>query len=101
MAIKKLLSHGHEVKAIGLRNGEVDGVEIEKGKPNFKDIHTILMYINPENQKEYYGYILSLKPKRIIFNPGAENPELEKLAEQNGIVPIEACSLVMLSTGQF
>jgi predicted CoA-binding protein len=66
-----------------------------------EDVDTVTMYLNPLHQKEYYNYILSLKPKRIIFNPGAENEELAQLAKDNHIVPVEACTLVLLSTGQF
>ena len=59
------------------------------------------MYLGASNQKQYYDYILTLHPKRIIFNPGAENDELSEMAKKNGIEPIEACTLVMLSTGQY
>ena len=67
----------------------------------WKDIDTVTLYLNPVNQKEYYDYILSLKPQRIIFNPGAENEELAELATKKGILPVEACTLVMLSTNQY
>jgi hypothetical protein len=59
------------------------------------------MYLSAANQKPYYDYVLTLRPKRIIFNPGAENDELSALAKANGIQPMEACTLVMLSTGQY
>ena len=72
-----------------------------KDKIALNDIDTVTLYLNNKHQQEYHDYILSLKPKRIIFNPGAENPELEKLAEENGIKTMEACTLVLLSTGQF
>ena len=62
---------------------------------------TVTLYLNPKTQEQYYDYILSLHPKRIIFNPGAENPELQRLAKANGIEPMEACTLVLLSTGQY
>lgn len=101
MAIKKLTNHGYEVVAIGLRNGIVNGVEIMTDKPAFEDIHTVTMYINPDHQVEFIDYILSLKPKRIIFNPGTENPEFENLAKQNGIEVLENCTLVMLNSGIF
>ncbi len=100
-AIRSLRSHGHEVIAIGKRPGKIDGVEIIKERPDIKELDTITLYLNPQNQKQYYDYILSQKPKRIVFNPGAENPELEKLAKENGIKPMEACTLVLLSTGQY
>ena len=101
LAIKRLLSHQHPVVAIGKRKGMVNSVQIETEQKPFEAIDTVTMYLNPFRQKEYYNYILSLHPKRIIFNPGAENDELSSLARQNGIEPIEACTLVMLSTGQF
>ena len=101
MAVTRLNAHKHPVVAIGRREGQIGNTKIVTGKPNEEDVDTITLYLNPENQKPYYDYILSLKPKRIIFNPGAENYELEKLAEKNGIQPMEACTLVLLSTGQF
>lgn len=101
MAIKRLLSHQHPVVAIGRRKGAVGPVAIETEQKPFSDIDTVTMYLNPVRQSEYYDYILSLHPKRIIFNPGAENDELAELAEKNGIRPLEACTLVLLNTGQF
>lgn len=100
-AIKQLRKHNHEVVAIGLKNGNVEDVEFETGKPELTEIDTVTLYLNEKNQKQYYDYILSLKPKRIIFNPGTESYELEVLAKQNSIEPVVACTLVMLSTGQF
>lgn len=76
-------------------------MEIDKFKQEASDIDTVTLYLNPANQKEYYDYILSLNPKRIIFNPGTENEELYDLAEKKGIQTLEACTLVMLSTGQY
>ena len=101
LAIKKLLGHGHKVMALGRRRGYVDSVEIMTDKAAADDIDTVTMYLGAAHQQEYYDYILSLKPRRIIFNPGAENEELEDLARANGIQPIEACTLVLLSTGQY
>jgi predicted CoA-binding protein len=101
LAMDRLSAHSHPVVAIGLREGKVGNVNIVKGRPELKDIDTVTLYLNPTNQKPYYDYILSLKPKRIIFNPGTENDELEQLARENGIRPMEACTLVMLSTGQY
>jgi hypothetical protein len=79
----------------------VGDVNIETEKKDFPAVDTVTLYLNPRAQQEYYDYILSLHPRRIIFNPGAENPELSKLAKDHGIQPVEACTLVMLSTGQF
>jgi len=101
LAINKLRNNGYPVVAIGRRNTRVADVDIITEKKPTEDIDTITLYLNPANQKEYYNYILSLKPKRIIFNPGSENPELMKLATANDIRPMEACTLVLLSTGQF
>ncbi len=101
LAINRLKGHQHPVVAIGKRRGMVAGVQIEKEKILLQDIDTITLYLNAANQKEYYDYIISLHPKRIIFNPGTENDELLDMAVQNGIEPLEACTLVMLSTGQY
>ena len=101
LALRRLLSHGHDVVAIGSHAGKVQDVEINTEKQLFKDIDTVTLYLRPEKQKEYYKYLAELKPKRVIFNPGTENPELETLLSQKGIEPVEACTLVMLSTGQF
>ncbi len=102
MAIKRLRAHGIKVVAIGNKTGQVGDVNIVTDKEMYDDIHTITLYLNPANQRPYYEYILALKPKRIIFNPGTENAELLHLAEENGIpVLLEACTLVMLGTGQY
>lgn len=101
LAMQRLRRHGHPVVAVGRRNGQVGDVEITKEKTPWVDVDTITLYLNQFHQKEYYDYILSLKPKRIIFNPGAENDELTDLAEKNGIQTMEACTLVMLSTNQY
>lgn len=100
-AIRSLRRHGHAVVAVGNRNGMVDGVPIETGQTPQEDIDTVTLYLNPANQKPYYDYILGLKPKRIIFNPGTENLELERLAEGAGIDAVEACTLVLLSIGRY
>lgn len=101
MAVTRLNSHNHTVVAIGRREGKIGNTQIVTGQPKEDDVDTVTLYLNPQNQKPYYDYILSLRPKRIIFNPGAENDELEKLAQQNGIQTMEACTLVLLSIGQF
>jgi predicted CoA-binding protein len=101
LAVNRLRSHGHPVVAIGKKNAMVADVPIEKEKKDWKDIDTVTLYLNPTHQQQYYDYILSLKPKRIIFNPGAENDELADLAIKNGITPIDACTLVLLSTNQY
>jgi len=101
MAINKLRSKGHPVAAIGLRKVKVADVEVDTEKKPYPDIDTVTLYLNPQNQKEYYDYIISLHPKRVIFNPGAENEELENLLKANGIETTDACTLVLLTTGQF
>jgi predicted CoA-binding protein len=101
LAIKRLRNLGHPVVAVGRKNTKVADVFIETEQLKFDNIDTITLYLNPQHQQEYYNYILSLKPKRIIFNPGAENDELAALAKQKGIQPLEACTLVMLSTNQY
>jgi predicted CoA-binding protein len=101
IAINRLRSNGHEVMAIGKKEGKVADIAITTAKEDVKDIDTVTLYLNPSHQRQYYDYILSLHPKRVIFNPGAENDELYDLAQTNGIQPVEACTLVMLSTGQF
>ena len=90
---------GHEVIAIGLREGDIEGIKIYKGKPEVKDVDTVTLYLNAQRQNEMEDYILSLKPKRIIFNPGAENPVFMEKVINNGIEAMEACTLTMLSVG--
>lgn len=99
--IKLLRHHGIEVKAIGLRSGKVADIKIDTEYKNLKDIHTVTLYLNAENQKELEDYILNLNPKRIIFNPGAENPGLKIKAAEKGIEALNACNLVMLRLGQY
>lgn len=101
LAIQRLRNKEHEVIGIGKHTGEVGDVSIETEKRPIENVDTVTLYLNPTHQKQYYDYILSLKPKRIIFNPGAENEELKQLALDNNIQPMEACTLVMLSTGQY
>ena len=101
LAIQKLNAYQHPVVAIGLRKGMVGKTAIETEKKPMEDIDTVTLYLNPTKQKEYYDYILSLAPKRIIFNPGTENDELADLAAEKNIKPMEACTLVLLSTGQY
>ena len=100
-AIRALLAHNHEVVAIGLRNGVVEGVTFDAVKKNFENVDTVTLYVGPQNQSEYYDYILKLNPRRVIFNPGTENPEFIQKLESAGIVSEIACTLVLLATGQF
>jgi predicted CoA-binding protein len=101
LAVNRLRSKGHPVVAIGRRNMNVADVAVETVKKDFTGVDTVTLYLSPGLQKEYYDYIISLHPKRLIFNPGTENRELAELARANGIEPVEACTLVLLSTAQF
>lgn len=101
LAAHRLVKHGHPIKMLGLKEGQVAGNQIQIGKPFFENIDTITLYIGPQHQPEWYDYIINLKPKRIIFNPGTENEEFEQLLEKNGIEVQEACTLVMLSIGAY
>lgn len=101
MAVKLLRFNQHTVFAIGNKIGKIDDVEIMKDKPTLQNIHTVTLYLSPKFQQEYYDYIISLNPKRIIFNPGTENEYFEQLAEENNISAIVACTLVMLKTHQY
>jgi predicted CoA-binding protein len=101
LAVQRLRNNGHPVVAIGRKRTLVADVEVGTEKKIFSDIDTITLYLNPQRQQDNYDYILSLKPNRIIFNPGAENDELADLASRQNIKTIEACTLVMLSTNQY
>lgn len=101
LAVKRLASRGYAIAAIGNRAGKIGEVEIITEKKAFEDIDTVTLYLNPIRQQAYYEYILSLRPRRIIFNPGSENEELTSLAREKGIQALEACTLVLLSTGQY
>jgi uncharacterized protein len=101
LAIQRLRRHGHPVVAVGRKLTTVGDVKIDTEKKDFEKIDTVTLYLNPLHQQEYYDYILSLKPTRIIFNPGAENDELVVMARKEGIQTLEACTLVLLSTNQY
>lgn len=100
-AAHRLKQKGNPIVQIGLRKGEVAGEPILTEKEKYEGIDTVTLYVGPKHQAEYYNYLVELQPKRVIFNPGTENPELESLLKENGIEAIEACTLVMLSTGQY
>jgi predicted CoA-binding protein len=101
LAANRLASHGHSIVNVGLKSGEVAGVPIEKPQAIHADIDTITLYVGPQNQPPLYDYILATKPKRIIFNPGTENTELQRLADAEGIETQYACTLVLLSIGEY
>jgi hypothetical protein len=101
-AIRSLVAHGEPVKAFGLRKGEVDGVVFETEKISFENIDTVTLYVGPENQVNLIDYIIeTLAPKRIIFNPGTENSVFISKAEKKGIFCEIACTLVLLSIGEY
>lgn len=100
-AIHKLISKEHSVVAIGQKAGEVEGVKIQTKQVPFTNIDTVTLYLNPTRQRDYYNYIISLEPKRVIFNPGTENPEFYQLLKSNNIKAEVACTLVLLSTSQY
>jgi len=100
-AIHTLLSYGHYVVPIGIKEKEVAGMKIIKGFPIVDNVHTITLYVGKIKQEQYYNYILSLKPERIIFNPGTENLNLKLLCEQNDIETVENCTLIMLANNLF
>jgi uncharacterized protein len=101
MCVLKLVDHKIPALAIGLRAGSIGDVLIETGYPAFKNVHTVSLYIGIRKQEDYYDYILSLNPKRIIFNPETYNPELDRLAKNNDIETVEACSLLLIESGLF
>lgn len=100
-AARSLLQHGHAVELLGLREGTIDGHPIKTGQPDLSDIDTVTMYVGARNQPGFYEYIRQLKPRRVIFNPGAENPDFARQLRNDGIEPIDACTLVMLSVGTY
>ncbi len=100
-AAERLLSHGHEIELIGKRQDVIFGKTIDTEQKAFTNIDTVTLYLSEKFQAEYYEYILSLKPKRVIFNPGTENVEFSNLLSENKIEAEEACTLVLLGTGQY
>jgi uncharacterized protein len=101
LAVNKLREHKHPVVAIGRTTAIISDIPVQSETEPIPDLDTVTMYLNPVNQKNYYNYILEQHPKRVIFNPGAENPEFEKILEEKGIQTVEACTLVLLTTGQY
>lgn len=99
--IHKLVDQGYEVVAYGLKKGQVAGITIDTELLPYENVHTVTLYVNPKNQKEYYDYVVSLKPERVIFNPGTENPEFYNVLNKHHIFYEVACSLVLLSTNQY
>lgn len=100
-AVQQLSGKGHEVVPVGVKEGEIEGIAIQRGQPEVEAVDTVTLYLNPKRQEAYYDYILGLKPKRIIFNPGTENLELIQRAKDEGIEVEVGCTLVMLSVGTY
>lgn len=100
-AITMLTEKGHSVLAIGQNAGEVAGVKIQTKAVPLKNIDTVTLYLNPQRQRDYYNYIVEAQPKRVIFNPGTENPEFYQLLQLNNIKVEVACTLVLLTTNQY
>ncbi len=101
MAIKLLRRNNYPVEAVGLRKGKVGDVEIKDNLDEVSDIHTVTVYLGPKNQSPYYEFLPSLKPKRVIFNPGTENDDLRNKLIEHGIEVVENCTLVMLNYDLF
>ena len=101
IAVNRLLDHNIKTEAFGLRIGDIRGVQVKTNLEDFQNIETITLYIGARRQPEYYEDILRIKPKRVIFNPGTENPELYELLKNNGIEVVVACTLVLLATIQY
>jgi hypothetical protein len=99
--VKSLIRHGHEAVPVGKKDGKIEGIDILLGKPEIPGVHTITIYLSPDNQKEYYDYILALNPSRIILNPGTHNQELIDLAKGKGIEVVNDCTLILLSGDSF
>ncbi len=102
-AVYKLIKHHHDVFPVGIKKGSIAGNKIMdiRLKPIIREVDTVTLYMNPQNQVPYYEYILQLNPKRIIFNPGTENQELALLARERQIEPVNECTLVMLNRGVY
>ena len=100
-AVRSLLRRDHEVVPVGTKSGEIKSLEIRTGKPDIPDVDTVLIYLAPGRQSAYYDYVISLKPRRVIFNPGTSNREFMELLRENGIEPVEDCALILLSSGEY
>lgn len=101
LAARSLTGKDHEIVPVGIKHGEVFGVPIQQGMPEVEGVDTVTLYIGPRHQPMYYDWILHLRPRRIIFNPGTENPELMRKAREAGIETVTGCTLVMLGSGQY
>lgn len=100
-AVRMLREYNHEVIAFGNRPGKIGDIAISTDWNSNWSPDTITLYVNSKIQEQFIDRIIALRPRRLIFNPGTENPEFQKLLKQNSIEVEEACTLVMLSTGQY
>lgn len=100
-AAQSLLAHGYDIELLGLRDDEIFGKKIDVERKQYTEIDTVTLYVGAPKQPDYYQYILDLKPRRVIFNPGTENYEFEALLSEHGIIAEEACTLVLLGTRQY
>ncbi len=101
MAVIKLLNYGYEAVPVGIKKGNIEGVEIVPADVQIDGVDTVTLYIGPQNQPQYYNYVLDLKPNRVIFNPGTINPEFMNRLEKEGVEVLDACTLVMLSANTY
>jgi predicted CoA-binding protein len=99
--VRSLRRHEYEVVAVGKRRGKIKDIRIKKGKPELSGIDTVVLYVGAKGQPEYYEYVLGMKPRRLIFNPGTYNREFIDLAKENGIETVVDCALIMLNSGKF
>lgn len=101
MAVRKLRYGNIPVVAVGMREGEISGVRVEKPFSRFDDIHTVTVYIGTRNLPMYYEYILGLKPSRVIFNPGTESPAFAETLKAAGVEVVNACTLIMIANNVY
>lgn len=100
-AVRRLISNNYEVVAIGIRKGLIGDIPIITGQPALDNVHTVLIYLSPSHQSEIFDYVLSLRPKRVVFNPGTESPEFEEMLASYNIKVVRDCSLVMMASNRF
>ncbi|MDO5981627.1 CoA-binding protein [Flavivirga spongiicola] len=100
-AIQRLVANEFEVVAFGLKKGEISGIVVDDELMPYRNLHTVTLYLNPKRQEDYYNYVVLLKPERVIFNPGTENPKFYKILKENNIPFEAACTLVLLATDQY
>ncbi len=100
-AVRRLISNHFEVAAIGKRKGMIGDIPIITGQPPLNNVHTVLIYLSPSHQSEIFDYVLSLRPRRVVFNPGTESPEFEEMLESYNIKVVRDCSLLMMASNRF